>query len=135
MFLQVGGASYGDGLGTAFGAAVYPTDTVDTLAQRFVNAINTLFVGISAATDRHAASSRSRRLSPVAASPLFTSYAAGTGANGANPSTGSITISGDIKAGNEGVWQVDASQSQPLNRAFTDYLADFCAQVKRPARR
>ncbi len=26
--------------GTAFGAAAYPTDTVDTLAQRFVNAIN-----------------------------------------------------------------------------------------------
>jgi hypothetical protein len=24
---------------------------------------------------------------------------------------------------------VDASQTQPLNRAFTDYLADFCAQV------
>ena len=68
-------------------------------------------------------------LSPVAGFTLFTSYAAGTGANGANPSTGSITISGDIKAGNEGVWQVDASQSQPLNRAFTDYLADFCAQV------
>ena len=33
MFLQVGGNSYGDSLGTAFGAAVYPTDTVDTLAQ------------------------------------------------------------------------------------------------------
>jgi hypothetical protein len=60
---------------------------------------------------------------------MFTSYAAGSGANGANPSTGSITTSGDIKAGNEGVWLVDASQSQPLNRAFTDYLADFCAQV------
>ena len=128
MFLQVGGTSYGDGLGTAFGAAVYPTDTVDTLAQRFVNAINTLFVGISAAKTGTGQLTITT-LSPVAGFTLFTSYAAGTGANGANPSTGSITVSGDIKAGNEGVWQVDASQSQPLNRAFTDYLADFCAQV------
>ena len=128
MFLQVGGNSYGDSLGTAFGAAVYPTDTVDTLAQRFVNAINTLFVGISAAKTGTGQFTITT-LSPVAGFTLFTSYAAGTGANGANPSTGSITISGDIEAGNEGVWQVDASQSQPLNQAFTDYLADFCAQV------
>jgi hypothetical protein len=129
MFLQVGGNSYGDGLGTAFGAAVYPTDTVDTLAQRFVNAINTLFVGISAAKTGTGQLTITT-LSPVAGFTLFTSYAAGTGANGANPSTGSIAVGGDIKAGNEGVWQVDASQSQPLNRAFTDYLADFRAQVQ-----
>ena len=128
MFLQVGGNSYGDGLGTAFGAAVYPTDTVDTLAQRFVNAINTLFVGISAA-NIGTGQLTITTLSPVAGFTLFTSYSAGTAANGASPSTGSIAISGDIESGNEGVWQVDASQSQPLNRAFTDYLADFCAQV------
>jgi hypothetical protein len=107
----------------------YPTDTVDTLAQRFVNAINTLFVGISAAKTGTGQLTMTT-LSPVAGFTLFTSYAAGTGANGANPSTGSITASGDIKAGNEGVWQVDASQSQPLNRAFVDYLTDFCAQVQ-----
>jgi hypothetical protein len=55
MFLQVGGNS--DGIGTAFGAAVYPTDTTDTLVQRFVDAVNTLFVGISAAKPPSPASS------------------------------------------------------------------------------
>jgi hypothetical protein len=122
MFLQVGGM--------AFGAAVYPTDTVDTLARRFVNAINTLFVGICAAPAGTPGQFTITTLSPVAGFTLSANYVQGTGPNGANPSTGSIAISGDIKAGNEGVWPVDASQSQPLNRAFVDYLADFCALVK-----
>jgi hypothetical protein len=121
IFLTVGG--------TSFGAAVYPNDTVSTLAQRFINAINTLFIGVCAAPTGTAGQFTVTCLSPVSGFTFSSSYAAGTGAAGANPSTGSITASGDIAAGNEGVWQVDASQTQPLNRAFTDYLTDFCAQV------
>ncbi len=109
--------------------SIRPTPWI-RLAQRFVNAINTLFVGISAARTGIGPDSQSLTLSPVAGFTLVSNYAAGTGANGANPSTGSITASSDIKAGNEGVWQVDASQSQPLNQAFVDYLTDFCAQVQ-----
>jgi hypothetical protein len=45
-------------------------------------------------------------------------------------STGTISMTGDIGAGNEGTWQVDATQTQPLNRAFTDYLTDLAGLVK-----
>jgi hypothetical protein len=116
MFLQVGGFSYGDGLGTAFGASVFPADTVDTLAQRFVNAINTLFVGIRAARTATGTVTITT-LSPVAGFTLFRSGTA-------------ISFTGDIGLGNEGVWQIDSAQASPLNRAFKDYLADFCALVQ-----
>jgi hypothetical protein len=42
-------------------------------------------------------------------------------------STGTIAMTGDIAAGTEGTWQVDASQASPLNRAFVDYLVDLCS--------
>ncbi len=43
--------------------------------------------------------------------------------------TGTVSTTGDILAGNEGVWQVDSAQTSPLNRAFVDYLTDFAGIV------
>jgi len=71
MFLQVGGNAYGDGIGTAFGAAVYPTDSVTTLAQRIVNAVNALFVGICAAPTSTAGQFTITSLSPINGFTLF----------------------------------------------------------------
>jgi hypothetical protein len=111
LYLQVGGSAYGDGKGTEFGVAVYPADTLTTLAQRLVNAINALFVGIWASV------TGAGQLTITTLSPIngFTLFSKGTG----------ISISGDIGVGTEGVWQVDASQASPLNSAFTAYLSDF----------
>jgi hypothetical protein len=61
-------------------------------------------------------------LSPINGFAMSVSKGAGT--------TGSIAMTGDIGGGNEGTWGVDATQASPLNRAFTDYLADFAALVK-----
>jgi hypothetical protein len=141
MFLQVGGAYYRDKGSTAFGVAVYPTDTLSTLAQRFVNGINALFVSICAAPGSTPGQFTITSLTPINGFTFFTNYSAGTGIyrlsptgavtdDGASvPSTGSISSSGDILAGNEGTWQVDASQTAPLNRAFADYLTDFANLV------
>lgn len=106
---------------TSLGAAAYPADTLATLAQRLVDAINGTFVGVRAATGSTAGQFTVTSLSPVDGFTMTVSAASG--------STGTIGMTGDIGIGNEGTWAVDASQASPLNRAFTDYLADFAGLV------
>jgi hypothetical protein len=122
------GSGFGDGdvfwvdiSGTSLGAAMYPADNPDgsTLAQRLIDAVNGTFVGIHAAPTSTPGRFTVRSLSPI--NGFTMSVSAGSG------STGSIAMTGDIGAGTEGTWQVDASQASPLNRAFQDYLADLCA--------
>jgi hypothetical protein len=120
------GSGFGDGDavfvtvgGTTFGAAAFPADTLATLAQRLVDGINTLFVGVCAAPTATAGQFTVTTLSPINGFTLSVSATGG----------GTITKSGDIAAGNEGVWGVDASQTSPLNRGFSDYLADFAGLV------
>jgi hypothetical protein len=125
-FSPGGGFGTGDAVffnvsGTAMGAAVYPADTLSTLAQRLVNAINATFVGVSAAPTGTAGQLTITSLSPINGFTLAVSASAGA--------SGSIAATGDIAAGNEGTWQVDASQSSPLNRAFKDYLTDLAGLV------
>ena len=117
-----GDAVFFDISGTSLGAAVYPADTLATLAQRLVNAISATFVGVCAAPTSTAGQFTITSLSPINGFTL--SVSASTGA------TGTISITGDIGVGNEGTWAVDASQASPLNRAFVDYLTDLAALVK-----
>lgn len=124
---STGGGFGGDAVffnisGTAMGAAVYPADTLATLAQRLVNAINATFVGVCAASTSTAGQFTITSLSPIYGFTLSVSTSSGA--------TGTITFTGDIGAGNEGTWQVDASQASPLNRAFKDYLTDLSMLVK-----
>ena len=105
--------------GTNLGAAMYPADNPDgsTLAQRLINALNGTFVGIHAAPTSIPGQFTVTSLSPINGFTMTVSKGSG--------STGSIAMTGDINAGNEGTWQVDATQTSPLNRAFQDYLADL----------
>jgi hypothetical protein len=114
-----GGGSLG---GTVFGAVAYPADTLTTLAQRMVNAINGTFVGICAAPTATAGQFTITVLSPINGFSLDLSVSTGAGI--------AVAVTGDIGStslagGNEGTWAVDASQASPLNRAFKDYLTDL----------
>ncbi len=108
IFLEVGG--------TAFGAAVYPADDVDTLAQRFVDGVNALFVGVRA-EKTGAGELTITQLSPINGFAVSATYAGAA----------SVTLTGDLDTGNEGVWGVDAAAPVPLNRAFADWMEDWCA--------
>jgi hypothetical protein len=119
-----GGGSLG---GTVLGAVAYPADTLATLAQRMVNAINGTFVGICAAPTATAGQFTITVLSPINGFSLDLSVSAGAGI--------AVAVTGDIgttalAGGNEGTWAVDASQASPLNRAFKDYLTDLATLVK-----
>jgi hypothetical protein len=119
-----GGGSLG---GTVIGAVAYPADTLSTLAQRMVDAINGTFVGICAAPAATAGQFTITVLSPINGFSLDLSVSTGAGI--------AVAVTGDIGStamagGNEGTWAVDASQSSPLNRAFKDYLTDLATLVK-----
>ena len=102
--------------GTAFGAAVYPTDTVDCARrsvrrQRHQHLVRWDLCGEDwhRAVDDYDAQPRCRL------HPLF-ELCGGHGCERSESINRLRSLSGgDIKAGNEGVWQVDALQSQPLN--------------------
>lgn len=122
------GTGFGDGDafffnigGTSFGAAAYPADTTTTIAQRMVDAINATFVGVCAAPTT-AGVFIVTSLSPINGFAMTVSASSGA--------SGAIAMSGDINAGNEGVWGVDASQSSPINRALADYLVDFAGVLQ-----
>ncbi len=102
--------------GTSLGVGVTSLDTLDTLAQRAVNAINTLFVGVCAAKTVTAGEFTITTLTPINGFTLAVTPGASL----------TVTLAGDIGAGNEGVWRADATQTSPLNRAVSDYLLDFC---------
>lgn len=118
-----GGNPGGGGIGgTALGAVAYPADTLTTLAQRIVDAINCTFVGVCAARTVTAGQFTVTVLSPINGFTFDASVSVSAGI--------SIAVSGDVGTvsligGQEGTWQVDATQASPLNRGFTDYLADL----------
>jgi hypothetical protein len=101
---------------TSFGVSAYPADTLDTIKQRFINAINSTFIGVYAKSIG-VGIFQITTLSPI---------------NGFTFSVSSLTFSGatflstgDINIGNEGIWQVDETQSLPFNSGFNDYLSDL----------
>ena len=107
FFITVGGVAYG--------AEVGYLDTVDTIVQRLVNCINSTFVGIWASV------TGTGQFTVTTFSPLngFTFTISTTS------STVTFTMTGNLSVGTEGTWQIDSSQTTPLNRAFIDYLTDF----------
>lgn len=110
--------------GTVFGIAVFPADDLGTLAQRAVNAINALFVGIRAEPTGTPGEFIVTVLSPINGFSFDVSLSSG--------STGSLAMSGDIGVpvgstfvgGQEGVWRI--APSGGINRPFRDYLEDVC---------
>lgn len=161
--LLVGDAIFVTISGISVGVGVTSLDTHTTVAQRAVNAINTLFVGVCAARTGTPGELTITLLSPINGFTLSVSLAYGSPYNpatnygigvfvqlsgtiyqstqaanlghppasspawwSASSSAVSIAATGDINAGNEGVWQADNTQANPLNRGLADYLADFC---------
>lgn len=170
LFMQFGGTAYGSGTPGSYvqiGVAVFQADTLTTLSQRFVNAINALFTGVRAETGSTPGELKIYTLSPINGFTFFlapfsttaaawnsgTAYVYGdivvysghiyyclVANTGQQPNThptywqdkgviGTFAKTGDIDAGNEGIWQIDTTQSQPLNKAAADYLSDMYSEL------
>lgn len=118
--LQFGGATQGDVAGTYLIRQFVATDTDNNLAQYFADYINGNLVGVWA-------SAASNVLTITSRSPIydftFWSFATGSPA-------GTMTSSGSLLAGNEGIWEVDPTPSTVINRGATDWHRDFWVEVK-----
>lgn len=108
VFLDIGG--------TTIGKTYTALDSNASVAAHLAYFINETFVGVWASVAGSVLTITT--LSPIYGFTIVPTVAPLT-------SAGTVTVVGSIGVGNEGVWQVDATQTQPLNRAFRDYLGDW----------
>ncbi|MBV9406385.1 MAG: hypothetical protein JO211_13655 [Acidobacteriaceae bacterium] len=94
-------------------------DTVDTIAQHFVDYINAASVAM------WAEKSGTGQLTIHTRTPNW----GDTLSANADSTSGVITISGNINTGTDGVWQVDPSASNPINFSVRQWHADLFQQV------
>jgi hypothetical protein len=121
--LQFGGASQGDSSGSYLIRQYLPTDTDASLAQFFCDYINETLIGVWASVSGAVLTITSR-------SPAydFTFWAFSTSTD--NTATfGTMAVSGDVRAGDLGEWVIDDSITPVINRAVTDWHADFWNEV------
>jgi hypothetical protein len=110
---------------TTFNVGITGVDTLDTLAQRLVNAINTTFVGVYAVAS--GAVVTVTVLSPINGFP-FPAPVSSTHVTVTSAGVPGVQLpNGSYIGGQEGVWEPDASLTSPLNQGFQDWLSDFCA--------
>jgi hypothetical protein len=110
----------GDPTTGTMGKSVFPTDTSLSIAQHFAAFTNETYVGVWAAVAA-GSTTASATLTITTRTPLwsFTFSASATSAGG------TVTTSGDLNTGDQGQWMIDASVTPAVNRAATDWHADF----------
>jgi len=118
VFLQLGGNSFNDGVGTVMGKTVFPADSSGTIAAHFASFINETFVGVWAAAS-------GGTLTVTCRSPeySFTFFASKVSAGG------TLDVSGSLSGGTEGVWQIDDAVTPVINRAAADWHKDYFSEI------
>jgi hypothetical protein len=102
--------------GTAMGKSVFPADTVSTIAAHFASFINETFVGVWASSVAGVLTITC--LSPQYSFTLTSSFTS---------TLGTLVQAGSLTGGVEGVWTIDPAVTPVLNRAVTDWHADYFA--------
>ena len=108
--------------GSTIGKSVFPADNSSSIAAHFAYFINSSFTGIRATASAGVLTITNR--TPEFSFTLSTSTALATG------STGAVSSTGSLSGGVEGNWMIDDTVTPVINRAVTDWHADFWAQVK-----
>jgi hypothetical protein len=106
--------------GSPIGKTVFPADTNDIIAKHLACFINENLVGVFATASGSALTIINRSPTPAYAFTFSTSVTS---------AAGSISVTGTLDNGQPGRWDIDLTQSPPLNRAARDWHADFCAQA------
>ncbi len=106
--------------GSPIGKTVFAGESSALLAHHLAFFINENLVGVYATVDGSTLTLTNRSPMPAYAFPLSSSV---------ESTSGSLTITGSLDNGNPGRWDIDLTQTPPLNRAARDWHADFCAQA------
>ncbi|MFN3323410.1 MAG: hypothetical protein ACK5AZ_07940 [Bryobacteraceae bacterium] len=120
-WLQFGGTYQGDPNGTLLGKTCFPADTTDSIAAHFAAYINVTFVGVWASASGNV-------LTITTHSPTY-DFTFWAWADGTYGQVGTVDVSGDLRQGVEGTWQIDAAATPVLNRAARDWHEDFFQEI------
>ena len=101
--------------GSTVGCSNFPADTAESMSLRMAGNINETLVGVWADTD----GAGTLRIYCRSANYSFT----------VTPSGGATVSSGSLSGGTAPVWTVDPGASPTLNRAFSDWNADFFEEL------
>jgi hypothetical protein len=114
----------GDPATGTMGKSVFPSDNSLTIARHFAAFVNETYVGVWAAVTADSTAA-SATVTIATRTPIwgFTFTASTTS------TTGAVSTSGDLNAGDEGQWVIDDSVSPALNRAATDWHADLFSEA------
>ncbi len=139
IWLNIGG-TYSNGTvtgGTALGKTVFPMDTPSTIAAHFAYFINATLVGVWASANGAVLTITTRSTGTNWLYSLITQHNSAQGtitvSNGSTQVVNgqTFTTSNDLKTGAaDPTWVIDPTASQPLNRAFRDWHADYFAALK-----
>jgi hypothetical protein len=108
--------------GTPVGKTVFAYDSNSTIARHFAYFINATLVGVWASASGNTLTIQTRSPMPAYSFTFSTEITP-------NTSSGSIASSGSLSGGDPGLWEIDLTQSPPLNRAARDWHADFFANA------
>lgn len=106
--------------GTPVGKTVFPNESNALLAAHMAFSINANLVGTYATASANVLTIINRSPTPAYAFSLTSDV---------QSTAGTVTISGALDNGVAGKWEIDLTQSPPLNRAARDWHADFFAQA------
>ena len=102
-----------------FGKSVFPADTPASIARHFAQFLNSYSVAVWARAADETLTITSRSASAAYRFPISVRK------EPAPDSTGTWSINGSLETGDEGTWEVDPQQEQPLNRGARAWHADM----------
>ena len=114
IFVNIGGQTVGK--------TVFPNETNETFALHFASFINETYVGVWADASGSALTITARSPKPAY------SYTFSAWRESATSSAGTVMVTGSLENGQAGKWEVDPSQSPPINRGAREWLADHYAE-------
>lgn len=106
--------------GSPVGKSVFAGESNALIAKHLACFVNENLVGVYAEASGNVLTLINRSPMPAYAFSLSSSISS---------ASGTVTIDGSLDSGVPGRWEIDLTQSPPLNRAARDWHADFCAQA------
>ena len=106
--------------GSPVGKTVFPNESNTLLAAHMACSINANLVGVYATSSANVLTIVNRSPTPAYAFTLTSDV---------QSTAGTVSITGVLNNGVAGKWEIDLTQSPPLNRAACDWHADFFAQA------
>lgn len=106
--------------GSPIGKSVFAGESNALIAKHLACFVNENLVGVYATVSGNVLTLINRSPTPAYSFTVSTTVTS---------ASGTATVAGSLTGGIAGKWEIDLTQSPPLNRAARDWHADFCAEA------